>query len=485
MLTKYIISIKFIILILIALPLYSADVSGDVAIFSIAGNSPQLNAAMIETEKRLYSTFSSLGRFIPVEDSTLRKAITQPITDTESAKAFAKKNDLKVCVLISIYSWGPSIIVGEMKFIPAAPEYQFLAKTVTIRSRILNNIPLKLARELALMHEKLPVIADIVGENDNNIIVKAGQWHGIKEGEYKYGKNRITVLSTSRYESAVKTSIEPDNDNIVFNVYPNITKHINFLDEKIEQNILNQFGPSATIMKGVNPEKRFIEGLCVINPGANFCLPGFGAYLATGYQGFTNISPDVPSVILSTSLILTQFTLTEFMSGFNTNFFPWIRDGDKSSNLQHLQIFLWSTVPLTITAAYFDQLGKLYATNDLLPPFYSYRDEAALALSLLFPGTGLMYKGHRIYGWMYFLTEMSLASSAIYTWGDGNTPKYSLVALGAVKLLELTHAYLAQPNYKVYNFENEKTTIVPEISFHNISDTKRETIYAIKVSIKF
>jgi len=481
---KYIIPIKFIILILIALPLYSADVSSDVAIFSIAGTSPQLNAAMLETEKRLYSTFASLGRFIPIEDSTLRRAITQPVTDTESAKAFANRHDLKACVIINIYSWGPTMIVGEMKFIPATSEYNFLAKTVTVRSRILGNIPLKLAKELALMHENLPVIAEITGENAGNLIVKAGQWHGIKEGKYKSGKNKITVLSTSRYESAIKTTMQLDT-NVVFNVYPNITKHINYLDERIEQNIINQFGASATVMKGVNPEKRFIEGLCVINPGANICLPGFGAYLATGYQGFTNISPDLASVALSTSIIFTQFTLTEFMSGFNTNFFPWIQDKDKSSKLQNLQIFMWSTIPLTVTAAYFDQLAKIYLTHDVLPPFYTYRDETAFALSLLFPGTGLMYKGHRIYGWLYFLTEMSLASHAIYTWGEGNNYKYSVIALGAVKLLELSHAYLAQPNYRVSNFENEQTIILPEISFHNISDTKRETIYAIRASIRF
>ena len=103
MLMKYIVSIKFITLILLASPLYSSNVISDVAIFSIPGNSPQLNVAMLETEKRLYTTFSALGRFIPAENAVIRRAVTQPIVDTEAAIALAESLDLKACVIITIY----------------------------------------------------------------------------------------------------------------------------------------------------------------------------------------------------------------------------------------------------------------------------------------------------------------------------------------------------------------------------------------------
>ena len=68
--------------------------------------------------------------------------------------------------------------------------------------------------------------------------------------------------------------------------------------------------------------------------------------------------------------------------------------------------------------AFLDQLAHQFKTNNVLPPFFMNRNETALVLSLLIPGGGMFYKGHRLPGWGFYLSEMFLAGFCVYTKDD-------------------------------------------------------------------
>jgi hypothetical protein len=152
------------------------------------------------------------------------------------------------------------------------------------------------------------------------------------------------------------------------------------------------------------------------------------------------------------------------MTRFQGNFYPWVRDSDKPARVQNLQIFLWSTIPLTFSAGYFDQLAYQFHRTEYLPPFFLYRDNMAAFLSAVVPGGGLFYKGYRLPGWGYFFTEMSLAGYAVYNWDRGNRGRYALSAAGIIKLLEIVNAYLIPSSYRFFNLEVDRSTRDFELS---------------------
>ncbi len=472
-------------------PLFSAElplIRGDIAVFSIPGASPQLNAVMLESERSIYTTLSELGRMLPVEPGRLRDytAANGAVTGTESAAKAASALGLKAYILITVRPYGAAVI-GDMKFVPVEKTLQQLGRTVSFKTRILSNVPLRFALETVHLHEGLPVIADIISASEGTLTVKAGQWHGITEGSYSAAARPFNVISAGRYHSVI-TGLPGAvaAGRISIDIYPDTKNAIEEIGRRIQRNINSQFGPESTLLKNSDSEKRFVESICIINPGANICLPGYGSFLASGYLGFKNKKADVPGVLFSTALITGQLAALPAASGFSMNFFPWIQDSDKSDRQKDLHVFLWSTLPLTITAAYFDQLAVLYRNNDTLPPFYLYRDETALALSLIFPGTGLMYKGKRTAGWAYYLTEMALAGTAVYNRGSGNIPLFSIGALAAVKIAELVHAYSGDADYKIHTYEYEKPVVIPEISSLNIPGSlQKETYYSLRAGINF
>ena len=250
-------------------------------------------------------------------------------------------------------------------------------------------------------------------------------------------------------------------------------------------NLVRRKGTEAMLLENSPGEKRLFEGICIINPGGNLLLPAYGAYLSTHYMGFDNPEPSTPGLVAAAVFTGTQLTLPVVLTGFRANFFPWVHDRDKSDSMNRLHVFLWGTLPVTYTTAFLDQLAYQYHRAEVLPPLFESRDSFAVTLSALFPGGGLFYKGHRLYGWGYYSSEMIAAGILAYQ-GTGNiTGKAALATLGGLKLVEILHAWLVEPSYRVYTLEMEEGKHMPEISMGVYSPGEDETCISCDVTMRY
>ncbi|MCP4132008.1 MAG: hypothetical protein GY754_13605 [bacterium] len=464
-------------------------VKGNVVIFPVSPqNDIQINSFVELTEKSITRVFDDMGRFLPVERHRRNRALEMEQGDTTMNKYHKTARFLKVDIyaLIAIYRRG-QIYFGEIKVVSLTKENKELNRSIIVQSRILANIQYKLVREAALLHENLELKGTVLQRDKNIVVVDIGQWHGIKAGSYetKEGKN-IEIVQTGRYRSLARIPASTGIKTFILETVPNTEKTVHSAEESIERNTYSKYGLTHTLLKGNDPERRYLQGMCVVNIGGNVCLPGFGSYLSTSYVGFKLNDADTTAIFLSASMVAAHFTLTEFMTGFKSNFFPWVRDSDKSQNVQNLHIFLWASLPVTFTVSYMDQLAHLFDKTKHLPPFFRSKDEAALLFSLFVPGGGLFYKGYRLFGWSYYAVEMGLAGYGIYNLGT-NKALYAFAALGAVKLVELFHAYFVSSSYEFYNFEKREGT---STGFSGVSTGLREFIedegiYSVSLSYRF
>jgi len=482
-------NIKYILPILmvsLALPrLYAEEpksVYGNFIIFTIPQNSIQLNAIAYESERIMLDTCASLGRLLPIEKKRLPNALSeiQEGDETIDLAAIARALDASLYMIINLYSDGKTI-TAEARCFALRAEYKQMEKIITVRSAVPSNIPLKLASEMAALHSKMPVYANIMRTERNNYIIDAGQWHGLSEREYSTNIGSLKIISAGRYRSIGGFREHSDATNVRIDVYPDTGRLQKDIDARIHKNTLSFYNIGSRILKDDDPEKRFITGTCIINPGANACLPVYGSFLAMDYLGFNEANLHVPGFIAALLSFTTQLTLTEFMTGFKTNFFPWVRDSNKSAAMLRLQRFLWCSLPLTFTISYFDQLAWQMNRTQNLPPFFKYKDGTAAVLSLLFPGGGLMYKGLHVAGWSYYAAEMSLAGYAFYTLRNKKAP-YIFGALGVLKGLEIIHAFLAEPDYSFYKLEKDGRRISP-IMYNEIYEN--ENVFNLGLVMRF
>ena len=349
-------------------------------------------------------------------------------------------------------------------------------------------IPVKLARVAATLHKDLRLRMTVESCGPEICTINAGQWHGLKKGRYSTRETGdLQVLSVRRYRSTVvRTGGMKKGTLLTGSELADPRLLIEELDRKLEKQIVRRYGAENTLLKGNDPEKRFIEGACIINPGANFCLPGYGGHLATGYLGFKDMKPHIPGVVATASLMVMHFTLTEMFTGFRSNFAPWIQDGDKSKGMKNLHIFLWASLPVTMTVGWLDQLAHQYGRVKSLPPFFEGHDGAAAVMSFVCPGAGLFYKGYSLTGWSYYGIEMTLASLAAWYGGQkGNTWIWLLAGLGGVKILEVVHAWLVEPDFSVYQFEKELPKEQAVFSFMMRPSEAGDPVFAGAMSFSF
>jgi len=454
-------------------------IGGSVAIFARTAQDATMMALGNQSALHLKRVCNRLGRFFPVENNRLRaadRALTKrPADEDEYYRALAAVLKVDLYIVLSHYHVGPDI-VGEMRIEPVSPNAAAQRRRVRVRSRILKNVPLKLGRELAYLHEGVPVRGRIVRRlGGDRYAVTIGQWHGVEKGRrYPSSVGEITLEETGRYESVARIAGDAarPGDPVVIDRPPDIRRITGELEETIARNAENRYGLRETQLHGEDDRKRLVEGLCVINLGGNVCLPGYGAYLSTGYMGFAEPVPDIPGIALSATVFAAQLTLPEFLTGWRVNFFPWEKDENKTPPVHSLQIYLWSAIPLTFSAAYLDQLAVQYKKFDRLPPFFMNHDEAAALFSLFIPGGGLFYKGYRLGGWSYFLSEMALVGYAVYWMNDDTGDRsartngaYALAAFGVIKAIELVNAYFISPSYTVYSVEMEREYRNAELYF--------------------
>jgi hypothetical protein len=466
--------------------------AGGVVVFGTPVDNPTIMALTSESILSSYKTFNRLGRFMPVESNRLESAIKKTFDEKQTFDVYYEKTargvNADIYVLISI-NQSVKTTFAEIKIIPINPSYRPVQRYIRLKSRIMRNIPMKISREIAYIHQGLPVSAEITKSiGGRTYSINAGSWSGLssdKKIKTVEGEG-MDLIHNGAYESIV-TIHGPEKksgDKISIGIYPDSKTIINEIEERITDNTENLYGISLQI-KGGDPRKKYIQGLCIINPGGNLCLPGYGAFLSTGYLGFENAKPDIPGIALSASNILLHMTIPQMMTGFKSNFFPWIKDRDKSVNNQNLQIFLWASLPLTFSAAYLDQLAVQFSTAERLPPFFKDRDCMAAALSVFIPGGGMFYKGYRMAGWSYYFAGMGLAGYGIYNIDNGKSGRYALIALGIVKCAELISVFLIEPSYRFFNMEMERESKDASLSVGLNRFNDRENIYSMSVGYSF
>ncbi|MDY6968934.1 MAG: hypothetical protein SVR08_09835, partial [Spirochaetota bacterium] len=401
-------------------------------------------------------------RFQHIEKNRIDLAMSE-IGKRNDAKDIYKEASLNLgadlYLLVSAAQIG-NVSYARINVIPLNPEFSKLRRDVDVKSMIMMNIPLLLGREIIMLHERMPVKAKILRKySDNQFLINAGQWHGIKSKRYQADNGDwIDIVLSGRKESIVRIQGKKwkPGDIILINIFPEIKELLNGIVDNISRNTVYKYGIENTLLKGTDAGKRFVEGICIVNTGGNICLPGYGAFLSTHYLGFRDVSPDSTGIAVSSTSIFLQFLLPELITGFSINFFPWVKDSDKSSSLQGLQIFLWASLPFTFSTAYMDQLAYLYKSSRILPPFFEDKDIMAGVLSFLLPGGGYFYKGRRVEGWSFYISEMSLAGYGIYCRDSKRKRLIAFSALAVVKIIDIAWAYFVRSSFSFYNREVER-----------------------------
>lgn len=440
----------------------AAQSPGDVVIAGEPRGNEALAACTAEAVAEIAQAFERCGRFIPVDNTVLQRAAAalganaagRQVTVVDATAALKAR----LCVIVAVSQAG-NVYTGEATIIPFAAEDRAMKRTITVRSGIMMNIPLKLAMSIASLHAGLPIRAEIVHTYGGGLCrVDAGQWHGLAQGRCRTGEyGEIDVKSTGRYDAVVQIYSGNTAEGSPMTVldYPRTRPIAAEIDSRIMENTLRRYGMKSQ-MPGDDPEKRYIEGICVINPGANACLPGYGAFMATQYLGFRDSAPDTAGIALGASSITAQLLLPSLMTGFSIHFFPWVKDSDKSESMRNFQGFLWMTIPFTVTATYLDQLAVQFSKAEVLPPFFADKDVMAAFLSGIIPGGGFFYKGRRIAGWSFYFSEMMLAGYGVYSADHGRRSAAAFAALGAIKLFEIVDAFITRPSYSFYMREVER-----------------------------
>lgn len=462
--------------------LHAQSFAGSVAVFGKLRGIAAVDALTEESAKSVKRTFSDLGRFIAVEDDAIKKAFTDSEKDNIAA-SIAKQLNTDIYVYISVTSL-PDISYAEVQVSAVNPQYKSIERKFTVRSKVIENIPLKICREIAYMHAGLPVHANILQKNnDKTFIINAGQWHGLQSGRsYACKEASVYIIDSGRFKSLARIHGEA-GDSIVIEIYPDIKKYMADIDSELKRNAVRKYSLENSRYHVGDPEDRFVAGMCVINMGGNACAPGYGAFLSTYYLGFNDAKPDKAGVAIATAASAAQFLLVPALDGFKSNFFPWVKDSDKTERRQNLQIFLWSALPLTFSDAYLNQLAYQFKRTELVPPFFEDCNNMAGVMSLLFPGGGFFYKGYNAHGWSFYFTEMSLAGYGVY-YKDASKGKYAFAALGAVKVIDIVYAYLIESNYGYYNLEKEREH--KGFSFSaGLNESNEELIYNFALNYRF
>lgn len=450
--------------------------AGGVVIFGTPRGSEALTVLTLESMDALRRTFADCGRFMPVENYRLRqvmRAFKEGESPETTYQEMAEALGVDLYVVVAVAQAG-SMYSGELRVIPLNPAWSSLERRITVRSRIPLNIPLKMQKEATLLHEGLPLKAAIVDVAGTNLFrVDAGQWHGLGRGKYgTVAHGRVEVLQTGRYESVVRIEKgeRSTGSQLVFRQTPPVRGLVDLNERMTSENTIRQYGLDADRPEGGDPRKRFLESMCVINLGGNVCLPVYGSFLSTHYMGFEGSSPDARGLVLSSASLATQLLVPEFLTGFEANFFPWVKDDDKTTEMQNLQIFLWVTIPFTFTVSYLDQLAVLFEEKEKLPPFFDDRDSMAAVLSLVVPGGGLYYKGYRASGWFFYFSEMTAAGYGVYNGTSRIEGRIALLILTGLKCADMLAAWLVEPSYSFYRFETGWGSVRP---FFSVGELRR------------
>lgn len=427
---------------------------------------PKAAVASVDNANTMYKTLSNLsvtkvqsalfssGRFESIKDADFEKfaAVRTQIDDRiEGYIQQAKNTDADVLMLTSVYMKG-GFYYGEVVTKPLDNRFVILDSAIRVKSRLVDNIPLLLEKEMYAFLEKLPVFFDTIEANaDNTALISAGTFSKLKANrsyQLKTG-GTVTVLSAGRYASFVRFNGSVPEEGALLD-YPNVDDEYLYAEQQIEENIIRKYGAGYAYAKGMDPNKRYMESLAVINPFGNIVLPGFGSYLATSYMDIENTKQNYWNIGYTASSYLFCLLYVPGKNNFKVNFFPWI-DGDKSDHDVRMHQFLWATIPFTFTVSYLDHMAIAYERNRIVPPGID--NEAVPLLHAIFiPGGGFFYYGRRTEGWLYYGAEMGVAYYCVDNY-DNEQGKNALYLLAGVKIIDIVHSLILGSSYSYYNDE--------------------------------
>lgn len=429
-------------------------VQGNFVIFpSYTGNS-LYDEILRVSESAIINTCSAAGRLVPVEYNYKKAAIEK--SEGENRESLYRNTALYLkadvyAVLTAYDEMGDYVL--KLSIIPVNNKYEGLRYEKIFRSRIPENLSLKAAWAFADILKKRTLLSDVLKVfNDGSALISSGQWHGLEAGVYSTDSGDITIKNVSRYRSVAYGRDFKPGDVFEIKQLPDLEKHMRKIDYRIKVNTVKLYGSDEILEKRSGGVREGIKGTCVINQGANFCLPGYGSFLSVEYMGIEKSEPDYTGVFITASLTAAHLGLVPFLTDFKVNFFPWIEDGERTDQMERLNYFMWGTLPLTFTASFYNQLAYNYNLRNMLPPVFADHDTSAAVVSIFVPGGGMFYKGYRWSGWGIYLGEMSLAGYAVYT-EDKRERNMLLGSLAFIKCAEIALSYFISPSYAFYNRE--------------------------------
>ena len=358
----------------------------------------------------------------------------------------------------------------RIKIIDAGSDYLFKDEEKIITATLPSNLSLKGGRFIAERFSRTKLLSTTKSQG-GILTINAGQWHGLEIGEYRTNRGLVKVTSVDRFFSKIVGGDINKDDKLEFDLYADTSQFIKNINKKINENTARFYSQEEQLNKRRGSAKESIIATCVINQGANFCLPGYGSFLSMDYLGIKKGECDVSGALAIATITALHFLLPLHINDYKINFFPWIKDNDKENRDQRLQYFLWATIPLTFSVSYYNQLSYNYHKQNLLPPLFSMPDETAAVISIFIPGGGMFYKGYRFAGWSFYLSELSLGGYAFYNW-DSRKGKMAASALVILKAFEIGLSYYMTPSYSVFQREIASDKKEPLVSFNLYPEEK-------------
>ena len=427
---------------------------GDFVIFPSYTGSLLYDKILKESEAAFVGICFKAGRLVPVEYNYKKAAIEKAEgSDRESLyRNAALQLKAGIYTVLAAYEQNGEYVL-KLNIYPLNEKYADLKLEKTIRSRLAENLPLKAAREFAILINQLTLKCEVVRiQSDGSALINAGQWHGLEIGSYSTGSGKINIKNVERYTAVAEGINFTEGQTIEFKMLPGLENYIEKNQLEIRENTVKVYGTDPFFDKRDGSIKESIKGTCIINQGASFCLPGYGSFLSLEYMGIEKGKPDYAGVAIAASLTAVHLGLVPALTDFEVEFFPWVEDPDRTDQMKRLNYFMWGTLPLTFTASFFSQLSYNYKELNMLPPQFEDHDRSAAIVSVFVPGGGMFYKGYRWSGWGIYLGEMSMAGYAVYTEDDALRNKL-LASLAAVKCAEIILSYFISPSYANYNRE--------------------------------
>lgn len=372
-------------------------------------------------------------------------------------------NEESINITINIYQT-KNFYHGELKFSTTNSLNYDLPSGIHVKSKILSNIPLMLAKNIVLLHRNIPFTCNYEGQN-GIYTYNFGKYSFMSETCLRmiYTKNG-KIISQNRYNTKVSIT-KPIN--IVIQHKHKFTKPLNQLNSEIAANT-NQFYSLRKLPSG-HYNSLFIQDLFIINPLSNILIPGIGSYLTVQNFGFSKPKASYLNITLTASTYMYQLFYVPYLNSFENSFWPWSNNYSENTNLQNLHKFNIITIPMTFTISFLDHLTLNCLNNKIFPPFFTNINNNALVYSILFPGGGMYYKGYRTYGFMFYATEFTLASLFAYNYQNTLNNKY-FYALLSTKLIENIVSYAIPSNFSFYNQEFDNGTQISTFPIINSED---------------